>query len=75
MLRRRKTMKLIPEARRAWRMLSVQAAALIVAWVNAPEAAQAAVLGLLGVSSNAVTGLLALGVIAGRLIDQPKVRQ
>lgn len=68
-------MRLIPEARRAWRMLSVQAAALIVTWAATPEAAQAAVLSLLGVPRDAVTGLLAFGVILGRLVDQPKVRQ
>lgn len=67
--------KLIPEAKSAWRMLSVQVAAVIVAWSAMPEAAQAAVLSLLGVPSDAVTGLLAVGVILGRLIDQPEVRQ
>lgn len=68
-------MKMIPEARQAWRMLSVQAASLIVVWSATPEPVQAAVLGLLGVPSSAITGILGLGVIAGRLIDQPKVRQ
>lgn len=68
-------MKLIPEARRAWRMFSVQAAALLVAWSAAPVEAQAAVLGLLGVNSGAVTGVLGALMILGRLVEQPKVRQ
>jgi hypothetical protein len=68
-------MKLIPEARRAWRMLSVQMAALLVAWSATPEAQQAALLTLLGVGHDAVTGALAALAIAGRLVDQPKVRQ
>lgn len=68
-------MKLIPEKRQAWRMLSVQAGALVVAWSATPEPVQAAVLGLIGVPSSAITGILGLGVILGRLIDQPKVRQ
>lgn len=68
-------MKLIPEARRAWRMFSVQMASLTLAWLATPPEAQAALLQLLRVPEDAVTGLLvALGIV-GRLIDQPKVRQ
>jgi hypothetical protein len=68
-------MRLIPEARRAWRMFSVQAAALLVAWAATPEAQQAALLALLGVGHDALTGALAALAILGRLVDQPKVRQ
>ena len=67
-------MKLIPEARKAWRMLSVQMAAAIVIWSTLPADSQAAVLELVGVPDNAVTGILAILVIVGRLIDQPKTR-
>lgn len=67
--------KAIPEWRRAWRMLSVQVAALMVAWSALPEPVQASILGLLGIPPGTVTAVLGLGVILGRLIEQPKVRQ
>jgi hypothetical protein len=66
--------KLIPEARKAWRMFSVQMASIILIWSTLPADSQAAVLGLVGVPSDAVTGILAVLVILGRLIDQPKTR-
>jgi hypothetical protein len=67
-------MRLIPEARKAWRMFSVQMASIILIWSTLPAESQAAVLGLVGVPSDAVTGILAVLVILGRLIDQPKTR-
>jgi hypothetical protein len=67
--------KPIPEWRRAWRMISVQAASLILVWIALPEAQQAAILSLLGIPANAVTGVLAAATIFGRLINQPKVRE
>ena len=67
-------MKLIPEWRRAARMFSVQAAAAIVLWVGLPAETQAQVLGLLPLTQDQVTGLLAVLGIIGRLIAQPKVR-
>jgi hypothetical protein len=67
-------MRLIPEARKAWRMFSVQMASIILIWSTLPADSQAAVLGLVGVPSDAVTGILAVLVILGRLIDQPKTR-
>ena len=68
--------KLIPEAKRAWRMLSVQAmtaaAALQGAWVAIPDGLRESV------PPAYITGititLLVLGVL-GRLVAQPKVSQ
>jgi hypothetical protein len=66
---------LIPQWRRAWRMFSVQASAVIVAWVALPMDQQEALAGLVGIAPEAVPGILAALAILGRLIDQPKVRQ
>jgi hypothetical protein len=68
-------MKLIPEWRRAWRMLSVQVGALAVLWVALPPQTQAAVLELLGIEAQHLPGLLGVAVILGRLIAQPRVRE
>ena len=69
-------MKLIPEAKRAWRMFSVQAQAVALAvlgaWQVMPEDLKT------NLPQSLVywlsMGLMVLG-IAGRLIDQPKVRE
>ena len=68
-------MKLIPEWRRAWRMLSVQVAGLAVVWGALPADQQAAILALVGVGPERIPALLGLAVIVGRLIDQPKARE
>jgi hypothetical protein len=68
-------MKLIPEWRRAWRMLSVQVGALAVLWVALPAETQAAVLRLLGIDAQHLPGLVGVAVILGRLIAQPRVRE
>lgn len=68
--------RLIPNWRRAWRMLSVQAQAAALAviggWQALPDDMRAAV------PQSAVyglaMGLLVAGII-GRLIDQPKTRE
>lgn len=67
-------MKLIPEWRRAWRMLTVQLGALAVLWVALPADTQAAVLQLLGLSEEKLPAVLGVLVILARLIAQPKVR-
>ena len=69
-------MKLIPEAKKAWRMFSVQAQAVALAvlgaWQVMPEDLKT------NLPQSLVywlsMGLMVLG-IAGRLIDQPKVRE
>lgn len=68
-------MKLIPEWRRAWRMASVQVAALAVVWGTLPEDVQAALLAAVGVPAERVPAVLGLLLLLGRLIDQPKVRE
>ena len=67
-------MKLIPEWRRAWRMLSVQVGALAVLWVALPATTQAAVLDLLGIDAKSLPGIVGVAVILGRLIAQPGAR-
>lgn len=68
-------MHLIPEWRRAPRMLSVQMAALAVAWGVLPVDTQSAILALVGVPEQRVPAVLGLLMLVGRLIDQPKVRE
>lgn len=69
-------MKLIPEARRAWRMFSVQAQAVafavLGAWQSLPEKFQDRV--PLSVVFGLAMVLLVAGIV-GRLIHQPKVRE
>lgn len=69
-------MKLIPEARRWWRMLSMQFGALALVWLALPAEAQATVLRMLpGMTEDRVAGLLVLLAMIGRLVSQPKVRE
>ncbi len=69
-------MRLIPEWRKAWRMLSVQFAALAVLWLSLPEQQQVKILTLVPwLSADQVAGALILLGLLGRLIAQPKVRQ
>ena len=65
----------IAEWRRAWRMLSVQVAALAVVWVGLPAETQAAILELLHIEPRFMPGIVGMAVIIGRLIDQPATRQ
>ena len=69
-------MKLIPEARRAWRMFSVQAQALALAllgsWQAIPEDLKAKLPQSL--VYWVAMGLMVLGIV-GRLIHQPKVQE
>ena len=67
-------MKIIPEWKRAWRMLSVQIGALAVLWVALPATTQAAVLDLLGIDAKSLPGIVGVAVILGRLIAQPGAR-
>lgn len=66
-------MKLIPNWRKASRMLSVQIAAAAVLFGALPVEQQAAILSLLGVGPERMPALLGLAVIVARLVDQPKV--
>ena len=65
-------MKLIPEARRAWRLLSVQVASLAVIFGALPVDHQSAILSLIGVGPERIPAALGLLFIAARLIQQPQ---
>jgi len=69
-------LKIIPEWRRAWRMVSVQCMALALAiegaWAMIPEDMRASLPPAL---VKVVTVTLLVVGIAGRLVDQPKVRE
>lgn len=68
-------MKLIPNWRRAWRMLTVQIGALALLWIALPAETQAAVLHALHIDRQYLPGIVGLAVIIGRLIAQPKVQE
>jgi len=68
-------MKLIPNANRAWRMLSVQIAALAVVFGALPVDQQSAILAWLGVGPERIPAVVGALVIFTRLIDQPKTRE
>lgn len=65
-------MKLIDNWRDAWRMLSVQVAALAVVWGALPIDQQAAILALFGVGPERVPLVIGLAVIVVRIISQQK---
>lgn len=67
-------MKLIPQWRRAWRLMTVQIGVAAVAWVALPADTQAAVLRLVGLSEEQLPAVLGALVIVARLIAQPKAR-
>lgn len=62
---------LIPNWKRAHKLLSVQAGALLVAWGLVPLDQQTAILALLHVPADLVPAIMGLLVIAGRLVSQP----
>ncbi len=69
-------MKLIPEARKWWRMLSMQFGGLALVWLALPAESQTIVLRMLpGMTQDRVAGALILLAMVGRLVAQPKVRQ
>lgn len=69
-------MKLIPEARRAWRMFSVQAQALALALIGSWQAMPQALQDKIPPSAVlAVAMVLLVAGIVGRLIHQPKVQE
>ena len=68
-------MKLIDNWRRAWRMWSVQAAALLVAWGTLPVDMQAAIVAAVGVPPERVPAILGALVILGRLVQQGEGKQ
>ena len=67
---------IIPNWKRAWRMLSVQFSGAALVWLALPAEAQSTVLRMLpGMTEERVAGALILLAMLGRLVSQPKVRQ
>jgi len=66
--------KLIPDWRKAWRMLSIQIAAVAVIWGLMPVDAQAAMLVALDIPAERVPAILGILFFVTRLVDQPKIR-
>ena len=67
--------ELIPEWRRAWRMLSVQVATLAVAWGTLPADTQAMLLAAVGGPAERVPAILGLMLILARGMDPPPTRR
>ncbi len=67
-------MKLIPNGRCSWRMLSVQVAAGAVAWGTLPVETQEAILSAVGIGPERIPAVLGALVLLARLIDQPKTK-
>ena len=65
--------QLIPNARHAWKMLSVRLATLVVAWGSLPADTQASIVAWSGVPPANVPAILGLLVIGGRLLQQASV--
>lgn len=64
--------ELIPNWRQSVRMLSVQVAAVAVAWGSMPEEWQQAVLLAVGVPEHRVPAVFGILFLLGRLLRQPK---
>ena len=67
-------MKLVDNWRKAPRWLSMQFAAGLGIWLALPGPAQAAALAALGVAPATIPGLLVVGIIVGRLVEQPRAK-
>lgn len=66
-------MKMIPDWRKAWRMFSVQALAVLFVWLGMPADMQAEILAALCVESETVPRVLVLVSLVGRLVQQRSV--
>lgn len=67
-------MKLIDDWRSAWKFWSVQLAALIAVWAALPVELQTALLGLVGLPADIVPGVLAVLVVAARVLRQDSLK-
>lgn len=63
---------LIENWRSAWRYITVQLGALMVAWGLIPADQQAAILAAIGLPAERVPAVLGLMVLVGRLVNQSK---
>lgn len=68
-------MKLIPDARSAWRFWSVRFASLLLVWELLPAEHQTALLALAGIPVDLIPGLLAALILASRIVQQPAVHK
>mgnify|MGYP003424805951 FL=1 len=66
--------RLIPNAGRAWRMASMQVAAVAVIFGTLPPDQQSAILAWLGLGPERIPAVIGALFIFTRLIDQPKTR-
>lgn len=67
-------MNLIPNARRAWRMASMQVAAAAVIFGALPPDQQTAILEWIGLAPERIPAVLGLLFMFTRLINQPKTQ-
>lgn len=65
-------LELIPNVRHAMRMVSIQVAALAVAWGSMPQDLQQAVLTAIGVPEHRVPAVFGAMFLLGRLVRQRK---
>jgi hypothetical protein len=63
-------MKLINDAKSAWKLLSVHVAGVAIAWAMLPADQQAAILAVVGIGQERVTAVLGVLFIVARLIKQ-----
>ena len=68
-------MRLIPNARAAWQMLSVRAAAVAVAFGALDPVSQAGILSILHIPENRAVGVAGLAFLVARLIGQPALSE
>ena len=66
---------LIPNVRRAWRMASIQVAAVAVIFGSLPPDQQSAILSWIGLAPERIPAVLGVLFIVTRLVNQPKVQQ
>ena len=62
---------LIENAGRAWRLLTVQVAAVAVVWGSLPVDMQTTILAAIGIDAARIPAILGLLFMAARLIKQP----
>lgn len=63
-------MKLIPEARSAWRLLTIQIGTLVTGFGLLPPDQQAAVLDMLGIPPERVLSVVGVAFLLARLVKQ-----
>lgn len=67
--------KLIPEARQAWKLLSMQLSAAAVVFGLLDHTTQVAVLAFLNIPAERIPAILGIMFMVTRLVRQPSVRE